>query len=76
MLDRIRTWQNLRHPHVLQVFGISLNDTGPPFIISQYYFNGDAKEFLIKNPGADRAKIVSSAFFFGKRSIFKAATDV
>jgi serine/threonine protein kinase len=58
LLDRIHSWQSLRHPHVLQVFGVSLIDAGPSFIVSQYYSNGDAKEFLVKNPSADRAKIM------------------
>jgi hypothetical protein len=59
LFDRIESWQILRHPHVLQVFGVSPLDANPPFIISRYYPNGDANEFLANNPVADRAKIVS-----------------
>jgi serine/threonine protein kinase len=58
LLSRIQAWQNLRHPHVLKVFGISLVNTAPSFIISQYHSNGDAKELLINNPSVDRAKIM------------------
>jgi hypothetical protein len=61
LLDRIACWQILRHPHVLQVFGVSSLDADPPYIISQYYPNGNANEFLAMNPDADRAKIVSKA---------------
>jgi hypothetical protein len=62
LFDHINRWQVLRHPHVLQVFGVSDLDADPPFIISQYYPNGNATEFLIKNPTTDRAKIVSTAY--------------
>jgi serine/threonine protein kinase len=58
LLDRIQAWQSLRHPHVLQVFGISLINSGPSYIISQYYSNGDVNEFLGNNPGTDRAKLM------------------
>ncbi|KDQ55609.1 hypothetical protein JAAARDRAFT_324033 [Jaapia argillacea MUCL 33604] len=58
LLDRVQPWQSLRHPHVLQVFGISTLDTDPPFLVTQLYPNGNANEFLVKNPGADRAKII------------------
>ena len=59
-MDYVETWQSLRHPHVLQVFGISSLDSNPPFLISQYYPNGNANQFLAENPDADRAKIVSA----------------
>jgi hypothetical protein len=62
LVDRIQSWQILRHPHVLQVFGISALDADQPLIISQYYPNGNANEFLAKNPAADRGKIVSTAY--------------
>jgi hypothetical protein len=62
LFDRIQNWQILRHPHVLQVFGVSSLDADPPFIISQYNPNGNANEFLAKNPAANRAKIVSTAY--------------
>jgi len=62
LLDLIQKWQSLRHPHVLQIFGVSAIDDDPPFIISQYNPNGNANEFLAKNPTADRAKIVSTAY--------------
>ena len=60
LFDRINKWQILRHPHVLQVFGVSDLDADPPFIISQYYPNGNANDYLTRNGGADRAKIVSA----------------
>jgi hypothetical protein len=48
---------------VLQVFGVSSIDADPLFIVSQYYPDGNAKEFLVRNPSGDRAKIVSTAAF-------------
>jgi hypothetical protein len=62
LFDRIERWQILRHPHILQVFGVSDLDADPPFIISQYYPNGNVNDFVTKNPTADRAKIVSTAY--------------
>jgi len=58
LLEHIRDWQALRHPHVLQVFGVSSTDADLPYIISQYYPTGNANEFLAENPRADRVNIM------------------
>ncbi|KAF7978821.1 hypothetical protein HWV62_44605 [Athelia sp. TMB] len=57
LLERYAAWQNLRHPHVLQIFGVSLIEAGPPVVVSQYFANGGADEYTTNNPGANRAKI-------------------
>jgi hypothetical protein len=59
LIERIRSWQRLRHPHVLPVFGLS-PDAAPPLMISQYYPHGNAIDFLNSRPAADRAEIVSA----------------
>jgi hypothetical protein len=61
-MDRIQNWQILRHPHILQVFGVTFFDADRPLTVSQYYPNGNVNEFLAKNPAADRATIVSTIY--------------
>ena len=55
---------------MLQVFGVSAIDDDPPFIVSQYNPNGNANEFLSKNPTADLAKIVSTAIIVSAYNIY------
>ena len=61
LLEHIQVWQALGHPHVLRVFGISSTDVDLPYIVLQYYPNGNANDFLAENPSADRANIVSAS---------------
>jgi hypothetical protein len=63
LISRVQTWQVLRHPHVLQVFGVSPMDADPLYVISHYYPDGNANDFLLKNPDADRGKIASEPLY-------------
>ena len=55
---RIQLWETLKHPHVLEVFGVSPAHADPPFIVMRYHENGSTAQFLEQNPSADRSKIV------------------
>ncbi|KAJ7641354.1 hypothetical protein FB45DRAFT_1022109 [Roridomyces roridus] len=50
-------WTSLRHPNVLQTFGVSPMDADPLYIVTQSHPH-NVLEFLERNPQVDRAKIV------------------
>ncbi|KAJ6602491.1 hypothetical protein DFH09DRAFT_1124971 [Mycena vulgaris] len=52
-------WTSLRHPNVLQMFGVSPLDADPLYVVTQFQPNGNVLRFLEQNPHADRARIVS-----------------
>ncbi|KAJ7471827.1 kinase-like domain-containing protein, partial [Mycena latifolia] len=49
----------LRHPNVLQMFGVSPLDADPLYVVTQFQPNGNVLRFLQQNPHTDRAKIVT-----------------
>ncbi|KAJ6589090.1 hypothetical protein B0H19DRAFT_1102869 [Mycena capillaripes] len=51
-------WTSLRHPNVLQMFGVSPLDADPLYVVIQFQPDGHVLRFLERNPNADRAKIV------------------
>ncbi|KAJ6453969.1 hypothetical protein C8R45DRAFT_1065143 [Mycena sanguinolenta] len=55
---RDKVWTTLRHPNVLEVFGISSLDADPLYVVTEFQENGNVNRFLEQNPEADRAKIV------------------
>ena len=51
------TWKFLHHPNVLPLMGVTM--VGRRFeMVSKWMENGNVNEFLEKNPGADRLKLV------------------
>ncbi|KAJ7475199.1 hypothetical protein B0H11DRAFT_2195216 [Mycena galericulata] len=50
-------WTSLRHPNVLQTFGVSPSDADPLYTVTQFHPN-NVLRFLERNPRADRARIV------------------
>ncbi|KAJ7629388.1 hypothetical protein DFH06DRAFT_719248 [Mycena polygramma] len=56
--ERGELWTSLRHPNVLQMFGVSPWDADPLYVVTQFQPDGNVLRFLERNPNADRAKIV------------------
>ncbi|KAG9006208.1 hypothetical protein FRB94_000903 [Tulasnella sp. JGI-2019a] len=57
LLKEIKVWNRLHHPHVLPFLGASIAAV-PPFIVSQYMPNGDIRQYLSKNPNANRVQLI------------------
>ncbi|KAK0199651.1 kinase-like domain-containing protein [Desarmillaria ectypa] len=58
LLNRVQKWQNMSHPNISQVFGMSPEDKDPLYIVMACYFHGNSRQYLDQNPNADRRKIV------------------
>lgn len=58
LLYRVQQWQNMSHPNISQVFGMSPDDQDPLYIVMPCYFNGNSRQYLDHNPNIDRRKIV------------------
>lgn len=48
-------WKNLRHPNVLPLLGVTFN---PPQLVSVWMPGGNLTEYIKKDPGADRCRLV------------------
>lgn len=57
MIGEVDVWKRLAHPNILQFYGANPL-AGQPFLVSALMANGDAIEYLRKNPNADRTQIV------------------
>ncbi|KAJ6452287.1 hypothetical protein C8R45DRAFT_86143 [Mycena sanguinolenta] len=55
--QRGELWTSLRHPNVLQMFGVSPLDADPLYVVTQFQPDGNVMRFLERNPNVDRAKI-------------------
>ncbi|TFK66838.1 kinase-like protein [Pluteus cervinus] len=56
----IETWSRLRHPHILQFLGANITNE-PPFIVTPYLNNGNARDYVLTQPNADRLNILHDA---------------
>ncbi|KAF7361275.1 Protein kinase domain-containing protein [Mycena sanguinolenta] len=56
--QRGELWTSLRHPNVLQMFGVSPLDADPLYVVIHFQPDGNVMRFLERNPSVDRAKIV------------------
>ncbi|KAJ6510423.1 kinase-like domain-containing protein, partial [Mycena sanguinolenta] len=56
-------WTSLRHPNVLQMFGMSPLDADPLYVVTQFQPDGNVMRFLERNPNVDRVKIVSPGVY-------------
>lgn len=54
----VDVWKHLRHPRIVQFYG-ACSIADPPFIVLAFMPNGDAAEYLYRNPHADRLSLVS-----------------
>ncbi|KAG8998135.1 hypothetical protein FRB94_007191 [Tulasnella sp. JGI-2019a] len=61
LLEEVNVWSRLQHPHVLPFLGASIA-ASPPFIVSQYMPNGDIRQYLAKNPNANRVQLVRKIY--------------
>ncbi|KAG8678359.1 hypothetical protein FRC08_017840, partial [Ceratobasidium sp. 394] len=61
LIREVRLWSELKHPNILELYG--LYDTGGTsiYMISKWMSSGTAPEYLKKNPEANRRNIVSDA---------------
>ncbi|KIM84884.1 hypothetical protein PILCRDRAFT_817699 [Piloderma croceum F 1598] len=51
-------WHRLDHPNIARMFGTSYHMGGRPAIVLEWYQNGNASEYLKKNPTADRKMLI------------------
>ncbi|KAG7441524.1 uncharacterized protein BT62DRAFT_974685 [Guyanagaster necrorhizus] len=58
LLRRVQQWQNMSHPNLSQLFGMSPDDQDPLYIVMPCYFHGNSRQYLDENPNVDRRKIV------------------
>ncbi|PPR05804.1 hypothetical protein CVT26_010154 [Gymnopilus dilepis] len=54
----VYVWHRLEHPNVVKLFGTSYHMSGRPAMVMQWYDNGNAVDYLRKNPTADRLQLV------------------
>ncbi|KAJ7591265.1 hypothetical protein C8J56DRAFT_558457 [Mycena floridula] len=54
----MKKWADLKHPNVLEIFGISSDGADPLYMITPYQSCGNVRQFLRRNPSADRPKLV------------------
>ncbi|QRW12775.1 Tyrosine kinase catalytic domain protein [Ceratobasidium sp. AG-Ba] len=61
LIREVRLWSELKHPNILELYG--LYDTGGTsiYMVSKWMSNGTAPEYLKKHPDANRKNIVSDA---------------
>ncbi|KAJ1306011.1 hypothetical protein OPQ81_010726 [Rhizoctonia solani] len=61
LMREVRLWSELSHPNILEFYG--LYDAGgmSVFMISKWMSNGNAPDYLLKYPDANRRDIVSDA---------------
>lgn len=50
-------WSKLRHKHVHQLYGVTMIDGSSPSLVSPWLKNGDAPNYISRNPSTDRIKI-------------------
>ncbi|KAJ6617916.1 kinase-like domain-containing protein [Mycena sp. CBHHK59/15] len=56
--ERGELWTSLRHPNILQIFGMSPLDADPLYVVTSFQPNGNVTRFLHQNPHVDRTRIV------------------
>jgi len=60
----MRIWNKVKHPHINPLLGFIKSPNDPvnngtnPCLISQFHENGDMRNYLKKNPNADRHKLL------------------
>ncbi|KAF8466538.1 kinase-like domain-containing protein [Russula ochroleuca] len=57
LLNEVKVWERLRHPHVLQFLGAGV-DEEPPFLVMELMLNGHVLDFLNTKPTASRVTLV------------------
>lgn len=57
VIREVNVWKSLSHPNILQFYGANPLST-PPFLVCALMRNGDAVEYLRRNPHVDRIPIV------------------
>ncbi|EJU00703.1 kinase-like protein, partial [Dacryopinax primogenitus] len=57
LLREVQIWQHLRHDHVLPFYGACITSS-PPFIVSRLLENGNAINYLRRNPAFNRVKLM------------------
>ena len=55
-------WRALRHPNVLLLLGVTMTETLPPILVSEWMINGNINEFVKANVNADRLELVCFSF--------------
>ncbi|KAI0252260.1 kinase-like domain-containing protein [Lactifluus subvellereus] len=60
LLNEVKVWERLRHPHILQFLGAGV-DEEPPFLVMELMINGNALDFLNVKPIANRVTLVHQA---------------
>ncbi|KAF8607562.1 kinase-like protein [Ceratobasidium sp. AG-I] len=54
-LKQVKLWLELRHPHVLQLFGASDIDFKPLYFVTQYFRHGNINQYLSKSDEEERS---------------------
>ncbi|PSS36757.1 hypothetical protein PHLCEN_2v1388 [Hermanssonia centrifuga] len=58
--QEIDVWKRLRHPNILQFFG-ACSIADPPFMVCALKSNGDAVDYLRRNPSVNRSRLLYEA---------------
>ncbi|KAH9990025.1 kinase-like domain-containing protein [Russula vinacea] len=57
LLNEVKVWERLRHPHVLQFLGAGV-DEEPPFLVMELMVNGHVLDFLNVKPTSNRVTLI------------------
>ncbi|KAG8992577.1 hypothetical protein FRB90_000963 [Tulasnella sp. 427] len=68
----IRIWMALRHPNIAPLIGFTFS--GEVCVISPWFSNGNVAEYLQRNPGADRLRLIQQvasgvAYLHGRKPV-------
>ncbi|KAJ7058381.1 hypothetical protein C8F01DRAFT_1303915 [Mycena amicta] len=51
-------WTSLRHPNVLQMFGVSPPDADPLYLVTQFQPDGNVSKYFMVHSEVDRSQII------------------
>lgn len=65
LLKEAIIWRQLRHPNIMPLCGICQDQFAPQFaLVSPWMKNGTLSQYLLRNPDADRVKMVCKPGFW------------
>lgn len=65
-LRQLDHWAKTRHPNIVPLRGVVLRIGNIPSLVIPYYKNGNVMNYLLRNPAADKLRLVSHLKYFPK----------